>query len=80
MKTPNKDPNSKNKVWKTVFIVNALGADFVVCVLAGFYLGSYIQRITGQVLWMVAGLLLGIGAGIWTAILIIQRYLGENDG
>jgi len=79
MKAQNNGNNTPKKPWRTIVIVNAIGIDFVVCVLAGYYIGAYIQRITGQVLWLVAFLLLGIGAGIWTVILIIMRYLGGGD-
>lgn len=71
--------NSSKKPWKTIMIVNVLGIDFVVCVLAGYYLGAYMRDVTGQVLWLVFFLLLGIGAGVWTIILLISRYLEGGD-
>ncbi|WP_199623584.1 AtpZ/AtpI family protein [Paenibacillus alkalitolerans] len=81
MKAENKEPKKKPvRPWKTFLIVNALGIDFVVCVLAGFFLGSYIQRLTGSVLWMVAGLLLGIAAGVWSVILLIKKFMEGADG
>jgi ATP synthase protein I len=80
MKASNKGPNKRpDHPLKMVFIVNALGIDFVVCVVAGFYLGSYIERLTGNVLWMVGGLLLGIGAGVWSVILLIKKFMEGSD-
>mgnify|MGYP001133970556 CR=1 FL=1 len=79
MKAQNQRNGGPKKPWRTFWVVNAVGADFAVCVFAGYYVGSYIQRITGQVLWLAAFLLIGIGVGIWTVILILMRYLGGGD-
>jgi ATP synthase protein I len=69
-----------NNPWKMLLIVNLLGIDLVVCILAGFFLGSWLQQRTGEVLWMVAGLLIGIAIGIWTVIILIQRTMEDHDG
>lgn len=79
MKAQNEDNNPPKNRLKTIFLVNAIGIDFVVCVLAGFYLGSYVRNLTGEVLWIVPGVLAGVGAGTWTVILIIKRYMGGSD-
>lgn len=76
---PKQDRKPSKNLWKTLILANALGIDFVVCVLAGFFLGSYAERLTGQILWMVAGLLLGIAAGIWSVIFIVKRYMEGSD-
>ena len=80
MESQDNRKHKKSNPWRMVLLVNLLGIDFVICILAGFYLGSWLQQRTGQVLWMVAGLLIGIAVGIWTVIILIQRTMEDHDG
>jgi uncharacterized protein YneF (UPF0154 family) len=80
MESQDNREHKKSNPWRMVLLVNLLGIDFVICILAGFYLGSWLQQRTGQVLWMVAGLLIGIAVGIWTVIILIQRTMEDHDG
>lgn len=73
------DSGSTNP-WKAAGLVSAIGADLVVCMVGGFFAGDYLASKTGQAGWTVAGLLFGMFVGIFTIVMLIKRFLEENDG
>lgn len=58
-------------------VLGAIGVDFAMCVVAGYYLGNFLESRFGHVLWLLAGLFLGIAAGVWSAAALIKKFLGE---
>ncbi|MCI3921413.1 AtpZ/AtpI family protein [Paenibacillus sp. TRM 82003] len=56
--------------------MNAIGIDFGVCVVAGYFAGDFLQSKFGGPLWLLLGLFIGISAGVWSAALIIKRFIG----
>lgn len=67
--------------WKAAGLVSAIGADLVVCMLGGYYGGSYIAARTNQPIWTAAGLMIGLAIGIVTIVLLIKHVLEEShDG
>lgn len=72
-----KQPNSNENPWKIVVLLGAVGIDLVVCMIAGYLAGSYLNRIAGgDTMYAAYGAIIGLGLGIVTVILIVKRYLG----
>lgn len=74
MKAPHKKP--EKHPLKTIILVNAIGIDFGLCVVIGYFAGDFLQSRFGGALWLLLGLGLGIAAGVWSAALIIKRFIG----
>ena len=54
-----------------------IGAEMAITVTLGFYGGRLLDRHFGTDPWiMVAGILLGVAAGIWGIINIVKRFFG----
>jgi|GEM_PF-5749110 len=76
MKAPN-NWKDKNSLVRTFAMLGMIGIDFAACVVAGFFVGSFLQTRLGHVLWLLAGLFLGIAAGVWSVVVMIKRFTGE---
>ncbi|CAM4221578.1 AtpZ/AtpI family protein [Paenibacillus phoenicis] len=81
MKDPIKPDKNNNSVWKAVAVVTALGTNFAVCAVGGYFLGAWLDK-----LWFKNGLgiglgvLIGIAAGIIGIVALIKSVVGGNDG
>lgn len=75
-------PNDKNhRPLRTLILVHAVGIDFAICIAAGFFLGDYLRSRFGGVFWILAGLAVGMAAGVWSAVLLIKKFIGaRKDG
>ena len=51
------------------------GATFVISVLIGIALGIWLQHLTSQSVWVLAGLLAGVGTGAYLAFRQLVRYM-----
>ncbi|CAM4369635.1 hypothetical protein HMSSN036_66620 [Paenibacillus macerans] len=56
-------PGGNNSVWKVAALVTALGTNFAICTIGGFYFGSWLDK-----LWLTNGV--GIGLGVLTGIAV----------
>ena len=71
-----KHRNSSDNPWRAAGLVSAIGADLVVCVLAGFYGGQFArERLGGSPLWLAAGIVLGLLAGFVSVAFMIKFHL-----
>ncbi len=62
--------------WQAIIFVSLIGVDLAVCVLAGFWLGQYIDRVYGTNPWfMIVGLFLGLGTGVYSVYRLVRAYL-----
>jgi ATP synthase protein I len=76
-----KNQRSNDNPWRAVALVSAIGADLIVCMLAGYWLGSLVSNWTGgQPIWLVAGIMLGFLVGVFSVILILRKYTGGSNG
>lgn len=64
--------------WKAAGLVSAIGADLVVCVAGGYFAGAYLGEKTGRLVWVAAGVILGIIAGIFSIVMLIKRFLEDS--
>ncbi|TVY10962.1 AtpZ/AtpI family protein [Paenibacillus cremeus] len=72
--------SSKDNPWQAVALVTAIGADLVVCMLAGYWLGNLISKWQGgQPIWLVVGIMLGFLIGVASIILILRKYTGGSN-
>jgi len=74
-----KRPGSKNNPWKAAGLVSAIGADLIVCMVGGYYAGTYISDRTGQQGWIPAGVIAGMLLGIVGVVLLIKRFLEDSN-
>ena len=73
------DPRNENP-WKAAGLVGALGANLAICVVAGYYAGSFIsERAGGHKGWLIAGVLAGLIAGIANIVLLIKHFLEDTN-
>jgi ATP synthase protein I len=62
--------------WRAITLVSLIGVDMAVCVVAGVWLGKYIDRLFATAPWfLLIGLLVGLGAGVYSVYRIIRAYL-----
>lgn len=62
--------------WRAITLVSLIGADMAACVVAGVWLGKYIDRLFSTSSWfLMLGLLVGLGVGVYSVYRIIRAYL-----
>lgn len=72
--------NGNGSPWKAFFLVSAVGADFAVCVLVGYWLGSWLSRaFGGSPLWIVAGLFAGLFIGVVSVWKIMMPFMEDHN-
>lgn len=72
--------SDSTSLWKAAGLVSALGADLVVCILAGYYAGVYLSKWTGGGRsWVAGGVITGLVVGILSVALLIKRVLEDSD-
>jgi ATP synthase protein I len=75
-----KKSKSQDNPWKTAGLMGALGTNMVVCLLIGYFGGSYIsERTGGHKGWVIAGVMTGLFVGIISIVLIIKRFMEDTD-
>jgi F0F1-type ATP synthase assembly protein I len=63
-------------VLQAMAVTTMIGAEMAVTVTLGFYGGRLLDRQFGADPWfMVAGILLGMAAGIWGIITTVKRFM-----
>jgi|AGTN01.1.fsa_nt_gi hypothetical protein len=75
-----KDPKPKNSGFlQAISITTMIGAEMALTVTLGFYGGSLLDKQFNTGPWiMVAGILLGVAAGIWGIVNTLQRFWKDN--
>jgi len=73
-----KRSNPNDNPWRMAGIMGALGMDMVVCLLLGYFAGSWLSERTGQRGWLIGGVLGGLVIGLLSIVLLIRRYLEEG--
>jgi ATP synthase protein I len=62
--------------WQAIGLVSLIGVDMAVCVVAGVWLGKYIDRLLATNPWfMMLGLLAGLAIGVYSVYRLIRSYL-----
>jgi ATP synthase protein I len=68
--------NKFDNPWRMIGLVSVIGVDLAVSVLAGYWIGQYVDNwLETTPIFMLIGLLLGLGAGVYSVYLIIRSYL-----
>jgi F0F1-type ATP synthase assembly protein I len=75
------DPKKSSSAMRAVGMASAIGADLVFCMVAGYFLGSFMQNwFGGHPIWLVVGIMIGFIAGVIGLVLLLRHYLGERNG
>jgi hypothetical protein len=62
-------------------LVGALGLQVTICILLGYWIGSYLDgRIGTGKGWTIGGILVGLAVGLLSAILLVKKVMEEADG
>ncbi|EJL40343.1 hypothetical protein BAG01nite_25070 [Brevibacillus agri] len=62
--------------WRAITLVTLIGVDMAVCVVAGVFLGKYLDGLFAtNPLFLMVGLLAGLGIGVYSVYRIIRGYL-----
>ncbi|MFD1887470.1 AtpZ/AtpI family protein [Paenibacillus wenxiniae] len=70
----------RSSPWKAVGLVGAIGIDLTVCTLAGFWFGSWLDRLwNGSGIGIAVGVLAGLAVGIVGIIVIIKKIVGDPN-
>lgn len=76
--------NKKNRRDNPLFaagLVGALGIQVTICILLGYWIGSYFDgRIGTGKGWTIGGILVGLAVGLLSAILLVKKVMEEADG
>jgi ATP synthase protein I len=73
-------PRSQDNPWRAVGLVSAIGAELVVCMLAGYFGGSYASRsLGGQPIWIVVGIMAGFIVGLVGIYFLLRFYTEGSD-
>jgi ATP synthase protein I len=66
--------------FKAMALMTAIVSQLVGMTLVGLFGGMWVdQQIHTTPLFLVIGLLLGLGAGVYSMIQLVNRYLGEDE-
>jgi len=62
--------------WRAITLVTLIGVDMAICVIAGVLLGKYLDGLfASNPLFLMIGLLAGLGTGVYSVYRIIRGYL-----
>lgn len=62
--------------WRAITLVTLIGVDMAICVIAGVYLGKYLDGLfAASPLFLMIGLLAGLGIGVYSVYRIVRGYL-----
>lgn len=62
--------------WRAITLVTLIGVDMAICVVAGVYLGKYLDGLfASNPLFLMIGLLAGLGIGVYSVYRIVRWYL-----
>ncbi|MDF2682136.1 MAG: hypothetical protein K0R47_3326 [Brevibacillus sp.] len=62
--------------WRAITLVTLIGVDMAICVIAGVFLGKYLDGLLAtNPLFLMIGLLAGLGIGVYSVYRIIRGYL-----
>lgn len=75
------DQDPRDNPWRAAGLVGVIGIDLAVCLGAGIWLGRLAGEYWGgSKLTVVAGILIGLAAGITGAVLLIKKFTGGSHG
>lgn len=67
--------------WRAAGLVGVMGLDIAVCIVIGYWIGSFAQdRFGGSEGWIVGGILFGLAAGILSVVLLLKKVLEDSNG
>ncbi|ATY86247.1 hypothetical protein CVV65_16010 [Kyrpidia spormannii] len=75
--------SEERRSWRAFALVSGIGVELAAAVLAGVYLGRWLDRLWGTSPWMLlVGVLLGLAAGILGVVHLVQTVMGgtSRDG
>lgn len=72
--------NKPNQSIKSIALMSTIISYLVGPVLVGILFGRWLDSLMGvQPLFLIIGLFLGLGSGIYGLVRLLSKYLGEDD-
>jgi ATP synthase protein I len=73
----NQDQNQNP--WRAFALVGAIGVELAISVMLGVWLGNWLdERFHTAPLFLILGIFLGLGVGIFAIIQLIKKYTGDQ--
>ena len=76
-----RQPKRNDNPWLTALVISGAGGLLATYILIGFFVGKWLTILfEGPQYWIAIGIISGLILGILNIILLIKRFLGEQDG
>lgn len=69
---------SSDNPWRAAGLVGAAGADIAICIMLGYWGGSWLSERTGEEKYRAIGTLVGLFVGIVSVVLLIGFYVKDS--
>lgn len=77
---PNSSRNHDDNVWKAMGLVTAFGIEIAVLAVAGYFVGSWVDKTLGTTgIWTAVSVLFFLAAGGVSIYFIAKKFMGESD-
>lgn len=74
------DKSDWQNIFRSLSLLTELGLIIVVNIGGGFFLGYLLDKLTGsQILFKIAGIILGVVSGFYSDYRLIKKLIGDNN-
>ena len=78
---PKRPNQSSPSLLKLALYFSGIGIMVALCIVVGYWLGNWItDQFEASAIWRGLGAIFGLIVGIINTILLVKRYLGEDNG
>ena len=75
------DPKHKDSLARTGLVIGSAGTLFAAHIIIGFFVARWLQnQLDGPSYWLAIGTITGMVLGIVNVVLLIKKFLGEQNG
>lgn len=74
-------PDHNNNLWQTALYLGTAGSLLSTYILIGFFGGRWLRAfLDGPSYWLAIGTISGLVIGVVHVVILIKKFLGEQDG
>jgi len=76
-----KEPDKKDSLVRTGLVIGSAGTLLAAYIIIGFFAAKWLKdSLEGPGYWMAIGTITGLILGIVNVVLLIKKFLGEQNG